>query len=331
MLFRRSPTHDVVTIGDSVLDTFLRIEDASVACEVKHETCQLCLAFGEKIPLKSVTRIPGAGNASNVAIGAARLGWNSAIVSILGHDTLGREIKERWHDEHVDTRYVSHDTAHPTNAHTVLDFQDDRTILVYHQPRTYFLPVLKPTKWIYYTSLGKGHEPLEKDLLHWLHVHTDAKLAFNPGTFQLQRGLKKLTPVLERCETLFVNKQEAQRLLKTEEVNVKLLLSGLRRYGPQIVVITDGSNGAWSFDGHETLSCPIFPGKAIERTGAGDSFAMGFMHAWETTHSIAEALRQGSAVSSRVILKVGPHAGLPTKHELAQILSKYSKIQPKRI
>ncbi len=331
MLFRRSPTHDVVTIGDSVLDTFLRIEEASIACEVKRESCQLCLAFGEKIPLKSITRIPGAGNASNVAIGAARLGWKSAIVSILGHDSLGHEIKTRWHEEGVDTRYVTYDTKHPTNSHTVLDFQDDRTILVYHQPRSYHLPELKNTKWIYYTSLGKGHEPLEKELLQWLNAHSETKLGFNPGTFQLQRGLKKLTPIFERCEALFVNKQEGQRLLKTEENDIKLLLSGLRRHGPQVVVITDGSNGAWSFDGQETLFCPAFPGKAVERTGAGDSFAMGFMHGWETTHSIAEALRQGSAVSSRVILKVGPHAGLPTKTELTQILTKHSKIQPKRI
>lgn len=331
MLFRRTPTHDVVTIGDSVLDTFLRIEEATVSCELKKEECLLCMKFGEKLPLKSITRIPAAGNASNIAIGASRLGWNAAIVSILGQDAIGHEIFQRWKEEGVQTRYVTHDTERPTNAHTVLHFHNERTILVYHQPRNYTLPILKSTAWVYYTSLAKGHEKMEKELLHWLAAHPETKLGFNPGTFQLARGLKKLLPVLDRCQTLFVNKQEAQRLLATQEDDVRLLLSGLRRHGPQIVVITDGPSGSWSFDGQIMLVCPAFPGKAVERTGAGDSFALGFIHGLQETGSIAEGMRHGSAISSRVILKIGPHAGLPTKHELQRLLTKHHKLQPKKL
>lgn len=331
MLFRRSPTHDMVTIGDSVLDSFLRIEEASLSCQINRDACLLCLAFGEKIPLKSVIRIPGAGNASNVAIGTSRLGWKTAIVSILGQDALGHEIAHRWKEEKVETRYVSYDTERPTNAHTVLHFQDERTILVYHQPRTYALPPLKPTKWVYYTSLGKGHEHLEKELIHWLTKNPKTKLAFNPGTFQLQRGLKKLSAILEQCEVLFVNKEEAQRLLKTQEMDVKLLLNGLRRYGPKQIVITDGPKGSWVFDGTDVWFCAAFPGKAVERTGAGDSFAMGFIHGLEETGSISEAMRHGSAVSSQVILHVGPHKGLPTRTELQRLLIKHRTRQAKRV
>ena len=329
MLFRRRPAFDVISIGDSVLDHFLRISDASVSCKLNHEECLLCLPCGEKLPLKSLTRIPGAGNASNVAIGASRLGWKSAIVSIVGHDAVGHEILDRWQDERVDTRFVHEDHAHPTNQHTVLDFQDERTILIFHQPRKYHLPKLSSTKWIYYTSLGKGHEILEKELLRHLAGTPDIKLGFNPGTYQLQRGLKKLLPVFERCTTLFVNKQEAQRLLATQEENTLLLLSGLRRHGPSVVVITDGPTGSYASDGKETLFCPPFPGKAVERTGAGDSFAMGFMHGYEETGSLAEALRTGSAVSAQVVLQVGPHAGLPTLPALEKLLRTHKKIHPR--
>lgn len=330
MLFRRTPTHHIVSIGDSVLDTFLRVHDASVACQVKRDDCLLCFKFGEKLPLTSITRIPAAGNASNIAIGASRLGWNAAIVSVLGQDALGDEILARWKEEGVQTRYVTRDPKHPTNAHTVLAFQDERTILVYHQPRAYTLPALKSTKWVYYTSLAKGHEKMERALLAWLDEHPDVQLAFNPGTFQLARGRKKLLPVLERCHALFLNKQEAQRLLVTEEDDMKHLALGLRRYGPKIVVLTDGPTGSLATDGTTTLFCAAFPGKAIERTGAGDSFALGFIHGLEETGSISEALRHGSAISSRVILHTGPHAGLPSAAELQRLLTKYKKIQPKK-
>lgn len=331
MLFRRKPTHQLITIGDSVLDAFLEIEEATVSCQLNKEECLLCLKFGEKLPLKSVTRIPGAGNASNAAIGGSRLGWSSAIVSILGTDSLGQEILSRWKEEGVNTRYVSYDHKNPTNAHTVLDFKDERTILVYHHPRTYVLPELKSTNWLYYTSLAKGHEKQETQLFHWLAQHPETKLAFNPGTFQLQRGSKKLMPVFERCHVLFVNKQEAQRLLNTDESDTRLLLNGLHRYGPEYVVITDGEQGSWAMHQTEQLFCKPFPGKAIERTGAGDSYAVGFMYGLENTGSTAEAMRCGSAVSSQVILKVGPHAGIPTADKLAQLLQKHKKIQPKKV
>lgn len=313
------------------MDLFLEIHEASVMCQIKQDDCLLCLKFGEKIPLNAMTRIPGAGNASNVIIGARRLGWKSAIVCTLGNDGTGHEIVHRWKEEGVDTRYVTHDPKHPTNIHSVIQFKDERTILVYHEPRPYILPNIKPTRWIYYTSLAKGHEAMEKELLAWLDAHPETKLAFNPGTFQLRRGIKSLARVLERCELLFVNKQEAQFLLKTQEDSELLLLNGLRNYGPRMVVITDGTNGSCVSNGVERLFCPIFPGKAKERTGAGDSFALGFIHGYNTHASLAEALRHGTAVSWNVVRYVGPHAGLPTEQELKKILNKFKKIQPKKL
>lgn len=313
------------------MDLFLEIHEASVMCQLKQEDCLLCLKFGEKIPLNSMTRVPGAGNASNVAIAARRLGWNSAIVCVLGSDGTGHEIVHRWKEEKVDTRYVTHDPKHPTNIHSVIQFKDERTILVYHEPRPYVLPAIKSTRWVYYSSLAKGHEKMEKELLAWLEQHPETRLGFNPGTFQLRRGIKSLAPILERCEFLCVNKQEAQFLLKTKEHDERLLLNGLKRYGPKIVAITDGERGSFVSDGIEQFFCPAFPGKAKERTGAGDSFAMGFIHSYTASASLTEALRYGTATSWNVIRYVGPHAGLPIEQELAKILTKFKKIQPRAL
>src|SRR5688572_6139594 len=108
---------DMITFGDATLDVFLQLneEDADVKCELKDHACQLCIDYADKIPVESVVKVPGAGNASNNVVGSARLGMKSAIVSILGKDDVGEMIKRYWGKEGVDTSHVLWDSVHGTN------------------------------------------------------------------------------------------------------------------------------------------------------------------------------------------------------------------------
>lgn len=329
MSFFRPRSFDFIGIGDSVLDTFLTIEEASVACELKRDVCQLCLAYGEKIPLKAVMNVYGAGNSSNTSIGASRLGWKTAIVSIVGDDATGRQIQHQWKSEKVSTEFVQIDAKHETNHHTVLDFKGERTILVYHEPRTYHLPRLPKTDWIYYSSMGKGHEKLEKQLLTYLADHPKTQVAFNPGTYQLRRGLKSLKAIITRTTVFAVNKQEAERLLEKTSDSFGELALPFIKLGAKYVVITDGENGSYATNGKELWKCGVFPGKVIERTGAGDSYALGFVFGLHETNSIPDAMRYGTANSWSVVQHTGPHKGLLTKEQMHQTLRKFHRIQPK--
>jgi sugar/nucleoside kinase (ribokinase family) len=95
------------------------------------------------------------------------------------------------------------------------------------------------------------------------------------------------------------------------------------------VVITDGKNGAYSFDGQELLHCPIFPGKLVEATGAGDAFATGYLGALMSGQLHDEALRWGAVNSASVIGKVGPTAGLLTATEIRTRLKKHPGFKTK--
>jgi sugar/nucleoside kinase (ribokinase family) len=325
----RKKRYDFISIGDAVVDVFLSIQEASVSCQLKREECLLCLKYGEKIPLKSITRIPGAGNASNVAIGASRLGWHSAIVSVLGNDEFAHEMRKHWEKEEVSCALVRVDRKHESSYNTILHYKDERTILSYHQPREYHMLDIDHAKWIYYTSLGKGHEAFEKHVLAHLHKNKEQHLSFNPGTFQLRRGLSSIKPVIARSNVFCVNKEEAQFLLKTKETDMKKLTHAFFQIGAKIVIITDGTEGSYAYDGQDLWHCPIFPGECVERTGAGDSFALGFVFGLEETKSIAEAMRHGTANSWSVIQYVGPQKGLLTEEEMERVLKKFKKVQPR--
>lgn len=90
--------------------------------------------------------------------------------------------------------------------------------------------------------------------------------------------------------------------------------------GPEMVVITDGPNGAYGFDGTTYQHIGIFPVPVVERTGAGDAFSTGCLAALIQKKSLRDAMRWGTFNSASVIQKVGPQAGLLKKNEMMKLL-----------
>ena len=167
-----------------------------------------------------------------------------------------------------------------------------------------------------------------------MYAHPDIRFAFQPGTFQIKAGKEALKRIYERSDVFFCNKEEAQRILKTEEADIKKLLLMMRNVGPKIVVITDGKKGAYAFDGKTPWSMRIYPDPKppYERTGAGDAFSSTFTAALCMGKSIPEALRWAPINSMSVVQKIGAQAGLLTLPELEEYLSKAPEdYEPKEI
>lgn len=322
--------HDIISIGDATLDVFLQIHEVTVKCETDTEKCEICLNNADKIPVERVTKVNGAGNASNNAVGSSRLGMKTAIYSILGGDTTGTEIAKHWNEEGVDSQYVSFDKKRGTNYSTVINFQGERTILVYHEPRQYRLPVLEPARWIYVTSMAKGSEILFDPVRRYAR-RTKAKIVFQPGTFQLKLGGDRLAPLIAASEITIVNKEESGRIVGDSAHDVKTLLSRMRAMGCKIAVITDGVNGSYAFDGTTYWFCTIMEVPVIERTGCGDAYASAFVAALHSGKTIPEAMRWGTANSASVLGFIGPQAGLLTARQMLQWLKKFRSIAAQNI
>ncbi len=324
----KSPTrknaYDIISIGDATLDLFVGIEDASVLCTLNKDVCLLCLSYADKIAASSFQRIIG-GNAANNAVGSARLGLKAAFYSVVGSDDTGKHVLHTVRREGVSTEYVQIARKQETNTSVVLNYKAERTILVYHIDRAYKLPKFRKSRWIYLTSMGRNHQRIHNDLMSFLRKD-GVKLAFNPGTYQLKDGLEKLRPVLEFTAVLFVNKEEARKLVG-EIADIKELLTAVRHVGPKIVVITDGENGSYAYDGQKFWKCGITSTPVIERTGAGDAFATAFLAALTHGKSVPEAMQWGTLNSASVIMQIGPQAGLLTKSQMASWLRKFPKIR----
>lgn len=323
---------DLISIGDATLDTFLQLDDASVLCDLDAKNCKLCLNYADKIPVKRIEQ-QIAGNACNVATGFARLGLKTAFYSIVGNDDTGERILRGMKKEGVSLTYIETDEHKASNYSVVLNHKGERTILIYHHPRKYKLPQLEGARWIYYTSVGENHNNLNRDLLKYLRsTKPRPRLVFNPGTHQLRGGLKALRPIFRATEVLFLNKEEAEGLVGRAD-DMKKLLDHVRATGPHTVVITDGGQGAFVHDGVGSgyFHMPVFPVKVIEKTGAGDSFATGFVGALAYGGTLQDALLWGTANSASVVTKIGPQPGLLTQEGIKKMIQKYKTIRPKKL
>lgn len=321
---------DIITVGDSTVDTFIKIHNAAIECDMNQKNCKICLDYGGKIPVESIAH-GVAGNAANVAVGCATLGLKTSIYTNLGNDWQGKMIKNSFDANGVNCDYVIEDTKKSSNLSVVLTYQGERTIFVYHQNWFYKLPRLKSTKWIYLTSLSESftNSNIVDEVAHYVDK-TGAKLAFAPGTYQLKANIKRYPKTLERCELILCNLDECKQILEIgemETVHIRKLLDKMLLLGPRIIVVTDGEEGSYATDGKQYLKLGVFPSRLTEKTGAGDSYACAFMAALIANLPLAEAMVWGTINASHVIRETGAQNGLLGKSEL----ERYRKSVPEMV
>lgn len=323
---------DLISIGDAVIDTFVPLTDAHVHFD--ENTRELCLRYGDKIPVgDSISQV--AGNAANSAVGGARLKLKTAAYINVGGDHDGQRIKGHLKEEGVDIRYVVVNKNLPSNHHVVLNYKGERTILIFHQPFKYNLPDLDQSKWVYFTSLSPTF--VESNIINQLENYlerTGARLLYNPGTYQMKANVKKNPRLLSLTEIFVINKEEAKRILigkDDADIPVKKLMKDLADLGPKMVVITDGEDGSYGFDGEKYYHLGIFPAKLVEMTGAGDGYATGVLAGLFHGESLPDAMRWGAANGASVVEQIGPQTGLLTYDKMQEKLKNNSKIMAKEI
>lgn len=319
---------DVLSVGDVVIDDFIRLLDKEEKVEhEKNGDTWLAIPFGSKIPFDHNEVVPAVGNASNAAVAFAKLSFKSGLVANIGNDDRGRTILQALHGADVDDRFVHINHGKKSNYHYVLWYKDERTILIKHEEYDYRWPrfrVIDIPKWIYFSSISEHAIEYHDEMAAWLEAHPTVKLAFQPGTFQIEAGAKRLKRIYQRSEVLAVNREEAATISGGNHEDIHDLFDKLHALGPKIALISDGHAGAYASDGQNRWKMPIYPDPKppYDRTGAGDSFTSTFVAALMRGADIPGALLWAPINSMSVVQKVGAQAGLLSEKELTSYLHK---------
>lgn len=315
---------DILAIGDIAAEPFIKIKEAEIEPEKNSDEFNLCLDYGGKVPYDFAVECFAVGNSANVSIASSRLGLKASLISYVGNDDIGIKDINKLKEENVDISRIETIDGLKSNYHYVLWYKGERTILVNHTDFPYKLPNIPiEPKWIYLSSLSSNSIDYHKEILDYLIDHPSVSLAIQPGTFQIRLGLAGLKDIYKRTNIYFSNKEEAQKVLNTENEDIAYLLKEIFNLGPKLVVITDSVNGSYSFDGEEILHMPSFYNEkeTLESTGAGDAFSGAFVSALIYGKNIKEALVWGTINAKSAVQYVGPHQGLLNKDQIEKIFS----------
>lgn len=324
--------YDLLSLGPARMDVFINLPEDEIneVCSIDKEKCLIQLGFGEKIAVRGVTFAIG-GNTGNIAVGLSRLGLKVAMVGTMGSEWTDKQALEILKGEGVDVQYVCLQPG-KFGFGVVINYQGERTILSYYPESTCEFPTdpQLDADWIYLTTAGANFEDFYHQALDWAAAH-GAKVGFNPGSRQLKLGREAMMFAFAKTEVLFLNREEAAELLDMPVDNVKQLLDGLRGLGIKVAVVTDGPGGTYCSDGQKNIYMPIVEAPVVERTGAGDAFASGFLAAYIKGKPLEECLKWGTVNSAAKLGFIGPQAGLLHPDQMQQWLTKAETVTVKEI
>lgn len=335
--------YDVVIIGDSFEDIFIFPEEATISHDRTSKTGKMIsFPFGSKINAKKLEFHVG-GSAANASVNLANLNLSIGVITIFGEDSQGQRIQNKFDQKNIDTSMVIKTKDAKSNLSVVLNYNGERTIITYHAVDDY--SVLKPKKTLetscyYLAPIGDGFDEISKRLVENM-AKKPSGLVWNPGKKQIENHTSHHLPLLRMTTALIVNREEAIEFIDyPTNLSTDDLLKNLQKLGPKIVVITDGKNGAFAFDGKNYYKIAPTPDETVDATGAGDAFGSTFCYALLkiagennlfktefTSSDIASAMKMAIAMSGSVVTKVGAQSGLLDSSELEEKIDSLYKIE----
>jgi len=300
----------ILAIGKATQDVFLKSDEFDPHNEGK--VAYTHLPLGVKMEVEDVTFATG-GNASNVAVTFARQGLNASYMWTLGHDPASETVIRDLDLEGVDTAPVVQKERYQAGYSTIMIATNgERTILNHRGVSTNAegqdldFEAVKHADWIYPTSLANGGIELLSKLVQ-VAKESNTKVMLNPAGPELADP-KKLKSILEDIDVLCLNKEEMQQLVEGHTME-ELVRHGL--HFCDVVIVSDGPNGVCASDGKTVVSAGMYEDvPVIDRTGAGDAFASGFLSQWVQGKSLKDSIVFASANSTSVVGKIGAKAGI---------------------
>ena len=354
------PQQAALSVGTVMIDIITVIADNDVELMTLHNMTSsfLMLEQGRKVESQSIDTYVGGGGA-NTAVSMSRLGMEMDILALVGKDLNGEKILDRMKKENIALPHM-HVIEEVGSGVAVHIASHDRNAAIFtHRGANCNLTAedvknIDFSKYdlVYVTNLSNesaDHFPL----LVRQAAAANCFIASNPGIRQLTRLCDDFLSSLDAITLISINKVECEslvpKLVSEDRKHSKsrlalsddmppLLKTGfkfggfslglvdfmniLSDHGPDYVVITDGSKGAYLLQGNVLYYCPPQKVKMKGSAGAGDSFSSALASLVSAGNSPDVALYAASINAVSVISHVDTQAGLLTFDALEQEMKK---------
>ena len=233
-----------------------------------------------------------------------------SLVGIVGDD-FTQEDEKIFHGRHIDTDGLERATGktffwagrYSQNLNERVTLGTELNVFAEFKPR---LPEkYRASRYVFLANIDPD---LQRDVLH--QVKKRPKLAaLDTMNYWIERSNAELRETLKHVDILMINDSETRQL--SNEHNLLRAAKHIFKMGPSTLVVKRGEHGAMMVDKHGVFCVPAFPlEEPHDPTGAGDSFAGGFMGYLagcgdKSDASLRRAMVYGSVLGSFTVEKFG--------------------------
>ncbi len=322
----------IICLGSATKDVFLSLGRTTIIDNSEDLTAKklMGLEFGAKVYAEGYREEVG-GSAVNVASGltkggtrafiwarTCRRGTGKWILKQIGARKLKKNYMQQGGSQNSQISVVIADLAH--NDHVILRTGDSVEGFDVAKAIEKFR---EKVDWIY---IGSQKEGWEEDMEKVIEFSKDKKagIAWNPSSFQIEKGSEALVKFLAEVDILFVNRDEAleiiQRVKGQVEDEMPKLLKQFLEWEVANIVITDGASGAYASNEEWTFYLPSIQdkNKVADTVGAGDAFVSGFLTSFSEKADLRRAMLWAMLASRRVITQLGATNGLMSRKQYKQ-------------
>ena len=278
------------------------------------------------------------GSAANIAVAIVRQGGNTALLSAVSSDAIGRYTLKALASFGVNTLFIKSVGGEARNSLAVVETRPENCqSVIYRNDAADFHVTEADAENVDYsafaaviitgTSLAK--EPSRSATFKAMHLARVARLSliididYRPYSWASKAEARQVCmQATEMCDIIVANDEEFAVLAGSQS---GLELAGqLARQPGRVVVYKMGNKGCITFANGNRYNTAIFAVTALKPTGAGDGFMGGFISGLVAGAPLPDAVRRGAATAAIVVTRVGCAPAMP---EAAEVLSFMQKTQ----
>jgi sugar/nucleoside kinase (ribokinase family) len=252
---------------------------------------------------------PG-GQAANVATWITRTNNKSVIVARVGNDPVGFALVSDL-DKYGVEHHKLMNSGRPSGVVVILvDSNGERTMFPDNGANADLevsdLPPLDDIDGVFlsgYALLDFRSRDAALGMIKKFH-EKKIPIFFDPTTTGAMKAVPKeeILDWVGMVDGILLNNEEARYLGESDDLEEAE--ENLRKRTP-LVVIKLGSRGATGIYKDQFAKVPAVTTNVVDTTGAGDSFAAGFIPKWLETSDLEQALNAGTALAAKCVATVG--------------------------
>jgi 2-dehydro-3-deoxygluconokinase len=272
------------------------------------------------------------GDSSNFAVAASRLGARSSYLTKVGSDVFGALLQQMWHDEGVDASEVIVDDARPTGLYYIMRY-GATSEFVYRRSgsaASTLTPDDIPEGWIekakvlHVTGITQAISASASDTVFAAIDRARAarvKVAYDPNIrpaiwpLHTARAVARYT--ISMVDVALPNLEEGRMLTGYEDP--RAITEELLALGVPLVVLKMGGAGAIVATPESYVPVESVPVRAVDPTGAGDTFDAAFAVSMVEGRDPVEGARFAAAAASEVVRSLGAVTPIPTRRRADEL------------